>query len=146
MKTFVVALAIVAAVLLAISPAHACANDGDTVTLHGTIVQSSGAQEGTGLPEKFMAIVLPVPLCTDMSDHAETLVEVSPVSKKWLGHYVVVTGIVGLPASDRGSLSNTSTMTRNENDDPTKIATRDRRRGVDDLHGSFRRSCRSISS
>lgn len=87
-----------AALMLAIGPAHAtqdCATDGDTVTLHGTIVQSSGAAEGTGKPEKFMAIALNVPLCTDLTDHAETLVEVSPVSMKWLGHYVVVTGIVG---------------------------------------------------
>lgn len=62
-------------------------DDGDTVTLHGTIVQSSGAQKGTGKKVKFMDIALDTPFCTDK------LVGVD-VSKKWLGHHVVVTGII----------------------------------------------------
>jgi hypothetical protein len=70
-------------------------NDFDTVTLYGKVVESMSAEDGTMKPKKILDIVLDAPLC--MADQAEkyTNIELSPVSKKWLGHHVAVIGPVG---------------------------------------------------
>jgi hypothetical protein len=72
----------------------------ETLTVHGTIVQSKtvGNFEDGSPPRKFMALVLDVPLCGNPTN--ERIVGVDSVSKKWLGHSVIVTGTIG-PSSDR---------------------------------------------
>jgi hypothetical protein len=72
-----------------------CATDGDTMTLHGTVVKSMSYEDGTMKPKKVMDIALYQPLC--MSDQAEQYarVELSPISKKWVGHDVAITGTIG---------------------------------------------------
>ena len=71
-------------------------HDAEQVTLRGTIMQSVNNQpEGGGPPQKFRAIILDSPICFTQ-DLEEKLISVAvdPVSVKWLGHYVFVTGIM----------------------------------------------------
>jgi hypothetical protein len=75
-------------VIAGISPVYAkqdCANDGDTVTLHGTVVQSTSAEDGTMKPKKVLDIALFVPLCMADQEEQFARVELSSISKKWVG-------------------------------------------------------------
>jgi hypothetical protein len=86
-------LGTVAALTLAISPAYAAecvAPQSDPVTERGTIIQSATTETEEGVPpHKFLAILLDTPIC---GDPIETLIELGPISMKWLGHDVLVTG------------------------------------------------------
>lgn len=71
-------------------------HDAEQVTLRGTIMESVINQpEGGGPPHKFRAIVLDSPICyAQYLEEKLGFVAVDPVSVKWLGHYVSVTGVM----------------------------------------------------
>ena len=69
-------------------------DDSHKVTVHGTIEQSTTTEEGEGgTPpgRKYMSIVLDQPSC---AANDEKSIAVDPVSVKWLGHHVAITGTV----------------------------------------------------
>jgi hypothetical protein len=85
--------------MLAISPAYAAScvdlrDDSHKVTVRGTIEQSTTTEEGEGgTPpgRKYMSIMLDQPGC---AANDEKSIAVDPVSVKWLGHHVAITGTV----------------------------------------------------
>src|SRR3954452_14646188 len=67
----------------------------EVVTLRGRIIQSATTEVEEGVPpHKYMAIMLEKPICWDKNptDEKISFLEATPVSRKWLGHYVVLTG------------------------------------------------------
>jgi hypothetical protein len=68
-------------------------DDSHKVTVRGTLIQSTtvGESEGGGPPHKYMAIVLDHPVCGFPDEKS---IAVGPVSAKWIGHRVSVTGTV----------------------------------------------------
>jgi hypothetical protein len=91
-------LGTVAALLLVVGPVHAACvdlrDDSHKVTVRGTIEQSTTTEEGEGgTPpgRKYMSIVLDQPGC---AANDEKSIAVDPVSVKWLGHHVAITGTV----------------------------------------------------
>jgi hypothetical protein len=69
-------------------------DDSHKVTVRGTIEQSTTTEEGEGgTPpgRKYMSIVLDQPGC---AANDEKSIAVDPVSVKWLGHHVAITGTV----------------------------------------------------
>jgi hypothetical protein len=62
-------------------------------TVRGLIVQSATTEESEGVtPYKYMAIVLDKPICYGVPKYKITFTEVAPLTMKWLGHYVDLTG------------------------------------------------------
>jgi hypothetical protein len=65
------------------------------VILRGEIVQSATTEynDDDGPPHKYMAFISDDPIC-GYNDKKMTSIEASPVPIKWLGHYVIVIGVV----------------------------------------------------
>jgi hypothetical protein len=71
-------------------------HDNGQVTVRGTIMESKNNQpEGGGRLKKFRAIILETQICFDQDlEEKLAFVAVSPVSVRWLGHHVFVTGAI----------------------------------------------------
>jgi hypothetical protein len=109
MKT-IFALGIVFVASLASGTAYAeptcfAGRDIDHVTLRGEIVQSAfpEGEDYSARPAgtKYMALVLDDPICFSGDDVPGTyekfaIVEVDPVSLKWLGHHVLIVGSISV--------------------------------------------------
>ena len=80
-------------------------DDNQRVTVRGQIVQTATTTESEDHPPyKYTALVLDNPICfSKQSSEKITFIEVGPVSKKWLGHYVTITG--NMTAGDAWSIA-----------------------------------------